>query len=97
MLTVDIARCYRMLNRNGVALKINSVPFQTKHLTTAKPIKSSEKYRNFKVRTFDGFKELCNLIAVIETADKPVFLWSFNLVGGAAFNQFNFTAYFKAL
>ena len=76
-----------MADGNGVVLKVNRAPFQSKGFASPQAIERTEEDWDFKVRSFGGSKKLFYLVAVVEAANKPILFRPLHLVCGICWYQ----------
>ena len=66
VLAVKIDGRYRVLDRDGVMLEIDGIPFQPNRLATAQAVERTEKNRDFQLGSLGDFKELVDFIGIVE-------------------------------
>ena len=97
MLAVKVAGCDGMADGDGVVLKVNRAPFQSKGFASPQAVESTQEDRNLKARPFRCSKELFYLVAVVEAADKPILFRALHLIRRICRDQINLHSVFQRL
>lgn len=77
---IQITGSHRMIDRNGVLLKIDSAPLQPNDLAAPQAVKRPQQHRKFQLCSCNSFKEFIQFLFVIEATVELILLGSLNFI-----------------
>ena len=94
---IQIAGSHRMIDRNGVLLKIDSAPLQPNDLAAPQAIKRPQQHRKFQFCSCNSFKEFIQFLFIIEAAVELILLGSLDFIRRVSRNHIILDRIFECL
>ena len=96
ILAVYLGICYDVSDGDGIALKVNRIPFQTESFTSPQPVKSGHLNQQGIGMIFRHFKKFLQLIQPVVIGDIFLLFRAFHLVSGIKRNEIHLYGIFQS-